>query len=54
VGLLAMGILLALATRYLSTGLVFFLPAIWAFFIASNALMAVREGLAQDRSDQSA
>ena len=48
VGLLSLGILFALATAYLSSGLMFFFPAVWGFFIASNALMVVHEALAQD------
>jgi uncharacterized membrane protein YesL len=44
-GLLGMGVLFAMATRYLSSGLLFFLPAIWGMFIVNNCRLVVSQEL---------
>jgi uncharacterized membrane protein YesL len=44
-GLLSMGVLFALATLYLSFGLLFFFPAVWGMFIVNNCRMVVQEEL---------
>jgi uncharacterized membrane protein YesL len=49
-GLLGMGVLFAMATRYLSSGLLFFLPAIWGMFIVNNCRLVVSQELS--RTDQ--
>jgi uncharacterized membrane protein YesL len=46
-GLLGMGVLFALTTLRVSTGLVFILPAVWGLFILNNCRMVVMEELAQ-------
>lgn len=46
-GLLGMGILFAFATIYLSSGLLFILPAVWGMFIVNNCRMVVSEELAE-------
>jgi uncharacterized membrane protein YesL len=44
-GLLSMGVLFALATLYLSSGLLFFFPVVWGMFIVNNCRMVVEEEL---------
>jgi uncharacterized membrane protein YesL len=46
-GLLGMGVLFAMATRYLSSGLLFFLPAIWGMFIVNNCRLVVSQELSE-------
>jgi uncharacterized membrane protein YesL len=46
-GLLGMGVLFAMATRYLSSGLLFFLPAIWGLFIVNNCRLVVSQELSE-------
>ena len=45
-GLLGMGILFVFATVYFSSGLLFFLPAVWGVFIVNGCRMVVEEELA--------
>jgi uncharacterized membrane protein YesL len=47
-GLLGMGILFALATLYLSSGLLLFLPAVWGMFIVNNCRLVVGEELTKE------
>jgi len=42
-GLLSMGILFVFASLYLSSGLLFILPAVWGIFIVNNCRMVVEE-----------
>ena len=46
-GLLGMGVLFAMATRYLSSGLLFFLPAIWGMFVVNNCRLVVNQELSK-------
>jgi uncharacterized membrane protein YesL len=46
--LLGMGILFALATLYLSSGLLLFLPAVWGMFIVNNCRLVVGEELTKE------
>ena len=57
VGLLGMGVLFAMATLYLSSGLLVFLPAIWGMFIVNNCRLVVSQELSNtdhrmDESDE--
>jgi uncharacterized membrane protein YesL len=47
VGLLGMGVLFAMATLYLSSGLLVFLPAIWGMFIVNNCRLVVSQELSK-------
>ncbi len=47
-GLLGMGILFTLATLYLSSGLLLFLPAVWGMFIVNNCRLVVDEEMGKD------
>jgi len=47
-GLLSMGILFVLATVYLSSGLLFFFPAVWGMFIVNNCRMVIEEEMAEE------
>jgi uncharacterized membrane protein YesL len=42
-GLLSMGVLFVLATLHVSSGLLFFLPAVWGIFIVNNCRLVVNE-----------
>jgi hypothetical protein len=44
VGLLSMGVLFALAVVYVTLGLLFVLPTLYALFIVNHCRMAVGEG----------
>jgi uncharacterized membrane protein YesL len=44
-GLLSMGVLFVFATLYVSSGLLFFLPAVWGVFIVNNCRLVVNEEL---------
>jgi len=50
-GLLAMGVLFALAILYLSSGLLLFLPAIWGMFIVNNCRLVVDEEMGKDQGE---
>jgi uncharacterized membrane protein YesL len=50
-GLLGMGILFALAILYLSSGLLFFLPAVWGMFIVNNCRLVVDEEMSNDQGE---
>ncbi|NLE43465.1 MAG: hypothetical protein GX620_01985, partial [Chloroflexi bacterium] len=45
-GLLGMGILFAFGVGYISSGLLFILPAVWGVFLVNNCRMVVDEELA--------
>ncbi|HEY65742.1 MAG TPA: hypothetical protein G4O02_14345 [Caldilineae bacterium] len=47
-GLLAMGVLFALAVLYISPGLLFILPPVWGIFILNNCKMLVDEEMRED------
>ena len=44
-GLLGMAVLFVVAAVYLSVGLLFVLPAVWALFVVNNCRMVVDEHL---------
>ncbi len=46
IGLLSMGIIFTCAMVYISSGLVFILPAFWGVFIVNNCRLVVQEELA--------
>lgn len=47
-GLLSIGVLFVFAIVYLSSGLLFILPAVWSMFIVNNCRMVIEEELAEE------
>jgi hypothetical protein len=49
-GLVGMAVLFGLAVGYVSSGLLFFLPAVWGMFVVNNCQMVVDEVLSEPES----